>query len=103
MQTPNTSARPTKGQHALTPLNLDAVDVEQLARTLAAAPQHPQPQFQVDCRTLTCLHTRGISYVVSQLLLLRRSGVVIWLSNVSPVLARCLRVLGLELLLPTLP
>jgi anti-anti-sigma regulatory factor len=78
------------------PVNLDRDDANQLARYLARQPRHTRPQFVVDCGTLKCLRTLGVSHVVSQLLVLHRSGASIWLRNVDPVLKRCLHVLRLE-------
>ncbi|TGE08132.1 STAS domain-containing protein [Hymenobacter fodinae] len=81
---------------SLTPLDLDRVDAIQVIRTLAQQPGQTRPQFVVDCGSLQCLRAMGVSYVVSQLLLLHQSGSGVWLRNVSPVLKRCLKVLRLN-------
>jgi anti-anti-sigma regulatory factor len=101
MSTAQPTTAPNRAVSSLIPLELDTQDVRQLARALAAHPQQPQPQFLVDCAHLKALHTRGVSHVVSQLLAVRRSGAGVWLRNVSPTLARCLRLLQLEPLFPT--
>jgi len=74
-------------------VDLDAVNVKQLAHALG---KHARPQLLVDCDNLRCQRTLGISYVVSQLLLLRQSGASVWLRNVNPVLRRCLHLLQLD-------
>ncbi len=56
------------------------------------------PPLYIDCGTLTCQRTLGVSHVVSQLLLLHRAGARIWLRNVNAPLRRCLRLLRLEAL-----
>jgi anti-anti-sigma regulatory factor len=87
---------PQKQQGAsISSIDLDAVDVKHVAYFLA---QHtaPRPHVAVDCSTLKCLRTLGVSHVVSQLLVLHQSGASIWLLNVDPVLKRCLRLLRLE-------
>lgn len=78
---------------SLITVDLDAVDVEQLAQALAGT---PRVQLLVDCDALRCQRTLGVSHVVSQLLHLRRSGASIWLRNVNPTLRRCLQVLHLN-------
>jgi len=74
-------------------VDLDAVETAQLVHALA---QQPRTQLLIDCDNLRCQRTLGVSHVVSQLLLLRRSGASIWLRNVNPVLRRCLYLLGLD-------
>ncbi|TGD82750.1 hypothetical protein [Hymenobacter wooponensis] len=81
---------------ALTPIDLDTVDAIQAIRTLAQQPEHARSNFLVDCSQLKCLRSLGVSYVVSQLLLLHQSGSGVWLCNVSPVLKRCLKLLRLD-------
>lgn len=78
---------------SLLTVDLDAVDVERLAQALAGK---PRVQLMVDCHTLRCQRTLGVSHVVSQLLQLRRSGASIWLHNVNPTLKRCLQMLHLN-------
>lgn len=89
--------QPSTAPELITPLDLDAVDAHQLARELPSI----RPHYAVDCAQLKALQHHGVSYVISQLLVLRRSGARIWLRNVPPALARCLRLLGLEQLFPT--
>ena len=48
-----------------------------------------------------CQRTLGVNHVVSQLLMLRKAGAVIWLRNVNATLARCLDVLQLNALFRT--
>ena len=66
-----------------------------LARALLKGPQHPRPQFFIDCSNLVCQRTLGVSHVVSQLLLLRQAGASVWLRNVNAPLRRCLQLLQL--------
>ena len=98
--TPLTSA-PT---HAETPIftsvDLDTVDARQLGHVLARHPDQPRPQFLVDCGSLKCLRTLGVSYVVSQLLVLRQYGASIWLRNPHPSLQHSLKILHLTRLFP---
>ncbi|NML67238.1 hypothetical protein HHL22_18695 [Hymenobacter sp. RP-2-7] len=57
---------------------------------------HPGPASQtlhLDCCAAPYRHTLGVCHQVSQLLLLRRAGVAVWLHQANPVLRRCLRVL----------
>jgi anti-anti-sigma regulatory factor len=77
----------------LFPINLDTEDAKQLARYLARQPKHTWPQLLVDCSTLKCLRTLGVSHVLSQLLVLHQSGASIRLRNADPVLKRCLNLL----------
>jgi anti-anti-sigma regulatory factor len=51
---------------------------------------------RVDCQSLWCLRTHGVSHFVSQLLTIRQSGVEVRLYNVGPVLRRMLALLRLE-------
>lgn len=81
-------------------IDLDARDVIQRVRALKSCPEQPQPQVLIDCGTLKCQRTLGVSHVISQLLLLRHSGAQVWLRNVNPVLRRCLHMLHLEQLFP---
>lgn len=97
MRAPPSFASPHQNASpALTSINLDAVDAQQLARTLAQAAGRPRPQLLIDCGQLQCRRTLGVSHVVSQLLVLRRSGADIWLRNVDPVLHHCLHLLRLD-------
>lgn len=96
----NTSSPSTSTAHpqqaATLCVNLDTQDAQQLARSLAQQPAQARPRIEVDCSTLKCLHTLGVSHVISQLLLLRQSSAGIWLRNANPTLKRCLRLLQLE-------
>ncbi|MGI4760195.1 MAG: hypothetical protein ACRYF0_05785 [Janthinobacterium lividum] len=56
------------------------------------------PPLSIDCSRLVCQRTLGVSHVVSQLLLLHRTGARIWLRNVNAPLRRCLHLLRLEAL-----
>jgi len=80
----------------VTTIDLDAVDVKHVAYFLAQHTETLRPQIVVDCSTLKCLRTLGVSHVISQLLVLHQSGASIWLRNVDPILKRCLRLLRLE-------
>jgi anti-anti-sigma regulatory factor len=73
-------------------LNLDEPNAVLRARVqpLAALALH------IDCARLTCQRTLGVGYVVSQLLLLHRTGARVWLRNVNAPLRRCLHLLGLN-------
>jgi anti-anti-sigma regulatory factor len=75
----------------LVPVDLDTKDAVLWAQTL---PQ--DSQLSIDCGRLRCQRTLGVGYVVSQLLLLRRTGANIWLQNVNGPLRRCLSLLQLE-------
>ncbi|RTQ46852.1 STAS domain-containing protein [Hymenobacter gummosus] len=80
-----------------TPVDLDLVDAQQLARELRQQPASPhRPQLLIDCSQLQSLHTLGVSHVISQLLTLHRAGADIWLRNASPLLRRCLQLLKLN-------
>lgn len=56
------------------------------------------PPLYIDCSSLVCQRTLGVSHVVSQLLTLHRAGARIWLRNVNAPLRRCLHLLRLEAL-----
>jgi hypothetical protein len=75
---------------ALAHVDLDQADAVQWARAL---PQ--SAALHVDCGRLKCQRTLGVAHVVSQLLLLRRAGVTVWLRNANAPLRYCLRVLNL--------
>jgi anti-anti-sigma regulatory factor len=95
---PNTQV-PASDQ--LATVDLDAIDATQLARSLQGSPHHPE--LLVDCGRLKCLHTLGVSHVVSQLLVLHQAGANIWLRNVNPTLRRCLELLKVSHLFRALP
>lgn len=50
----------------------------------------------IDCSRLVCQRTLGVGHVVSQLLLLHRTGANIWLRNVNAPLRRALQLLQLN-------
>lgn len=77
---------------SFTPVDLDKVETTYLLHDLA------QRQLLVDCSHLRCLRHLGVSYVVSQLLMLHQSGARVFLCNVDPLLHRCLRLLRLDTL-----
>ncbi|GAB2793895.1 anti-anti-sigma regulatory factor [Hymenobacter luteus] len=89
------------GAHGFTAVNLDSMTATQVAGTLPGRGPQPRPRLLIDCGTLQCLRTLGVSYVVSELLVLRKAGADVWLHNVGPVLARCLHLLQLSRLFPT--
>ena len=72
-------------------INLDEPNAVLRARTqpLGALAVH------IDCARLTCQRTLGVGHVVSQLLLLHRTGAHVWLRNVNEPLRRCLRLVCL--------
>jgi len=72
-------------------VSLDEATTAQLTQTLPRSiPLH------IDCSQLTSQRTLGVGHVVSQLLLLHRTGVSIWLRNVNAPLRRCLQLLRLS-------
>jgi anti-anti-sigma regulatory factor len=87
-------AKPAPAPH-ITALNLDEVDAVHWARTLALNPTQPRPQLHIDCSSLKCQRTLGVSHVISQLLLLHKTGASIWLANVNAPLRRCLQLVQL--------
>lgn len=89
--------------HAFRTIDLDAVPATQAARTLARGALQPRPRLLIDCRHLKCLRSLGVSHVVSELLVLHNAGADVWLQNVDPVLARCLRLLQLDRLFRMAP
>ena len=72
-------------------VSLDEVNPLQLAQKL---PRHLP--LHIDCGRLVSQRTLGVGHVVSQLLLLHRTGVSIWLRNVNAPLRRCLQLLRLS-------
>ena len=83
---------------SFTPVDLDKVEATQFLHDLAQNSDMAPPRLLIDCSRLQCLRHRGVSYVVSQLLVLHRSGAHVFLSNVDPLLQRCLRLLRLDTL-----
>ena len=77
-------------------VDLNTTDPVDLARQLVQTQPGSQPQLLIDCHRLKCLHTLGVSYLASQLLLARQAGAHILLYNVGPVLERALRLLRLD-------
>ncbi|MFD1871112.1 hypothetical protein [Hymenobacter bucti] len=82
------------------PVDLDEVEATTLLRDLASRPGLAPPHLLVDCTHLRCLRQLGVSHVVSQLLVLHQGGARVFLSNVDPLLHRCLRLLQLDTLFP---
>ncbi|UOG73329.1 hypothetical protein MTX78_14475 [Hymenobacter tibetensis] len=74
------------------PVNLAVVDAAHLVRILGPL----STPLLVDCGALPSQRTQGICFLVSQLLILRRSGATVWLRNASPVLRHCLQDLKLS-------
>lgn len=85
--------------HELHPIDLDAQDARQILTTLAA---DATPHVVVECATLQSLRTRGVSHVISQLLILHQAGARVFLRNCPLVLQRCLHLLRLQQLFPLL-
>jgi anti-anti-sigma regulatory factor len=84
-------------------VDFDQVDTVQLATRLFRSDPRQRPQFLIDCHHLACLRTRGVSYLVSQLLLTKRAGADLLLYNVDAVLGKALRVLQLHRVFQILP
>ena len=78
------------------PVDINTTDPVQLARRLHATDPNQRPCLLIDCQRLRCLRTRGVSFLVSQLLLTRAAGADVHLYNVGPVLERALRLLRLD-------
>ncbi|MGI4869670.1 MAG: hypothetical protein ACRYFX_00675 [Janthinobacterium lividum] len=83
---------------SFTPVDLDEAEATSLVHDLAQGPEMPPAQLLIDCAHLRCLRQLGVSYVVSQLLVLHQSGARVFLCNVDPLLHRCLRLLRLDAL-----
>lgn len=81
---------------AITTIDLDAKNAKQWINTLTKQQALSGLQLVVDCATLKCLRTMGVSHVISQLLVLHKSGTTVWLRNVDPLLHRCLHLLRLH-------
>jgi anti-anti-sigma regulatory factor len=77
-------------------IDLDARNASQWISSLAHQAPEPSPHLVVDCASLKCLRTLGVSHVISQLLVLHKSGAIVWLRNVDPLLHRCLHLLRLH-------
>ncbi|MDB5267290.1 MAG: hypothetical protein JWP58_330 [Hymenobacter sp.] len=75
-------------------LNLDEPNAVLRARALAFS--LGTSSLHIDCSQLACQRALGVGYVVSQLLLLHRAGVRVWLRNVNAPLRRCLDLLRLN-------
>jgi len=71
-----------------------SLDNAEAVQRICALPKCPP--LYIDCGSLVCQRTLGVSHVVSQLLLLHRAGARIWLRNVNAPLRRCLHLLQLE-------
>ncbi|SHK66821.1 STAS domain-containing protein [Hymenobacter psychrotolerans] len=86
-------------------VDVNLTDPVQLARRLssAATDDNGRPCLLIDCQRLGCLRTRGVSFLVSQLLLTRAAGADVLLYHVGPVLERALRLLHLDQLFQLWP
>lgn len=73
-------------------MSLAPVGAAQLARLLLQY----HPQLLIDYMAQPCRQQLGVCYFISRLLLLRQRRAIVWLSNVDPLLRRCLQRLGLE-------
>ncbi|MFD1873049.1 hypothetical protein [Hymenobacter bucti] len=91
-----TTLSPPAALASFTLVNLDEVEATFVVRDLGL----DAPQLLIDCSRLRCLRQLGVSYVVSQLLVLHQGGARVFLVNVDPVLHRCLRLLRLDTLFP---
>ncbi|GAA4376909.1 STAS domain-containing protein [Hymenobacter koreensis] len=91
---------PPPSSARLIPVNFNAIEPVELARSLAQDPdiQRKPLYVLIDCQHLTCLRTRGVCHFFSQLLLMRRAGVEVVLDNVNGLLARMLRLCRLDTL-----
>lgn len=77
-------------------VDLNATDPVELARRLHRTNASQRACLLIDCQSLRCLRTRGVSFLASQLLSTRAAGADIVLYNVGPVLYRALRLLNLH-------
>lgn len=77
-------------------VDFDHIDAVQLADRLYHSDTRQRPQFLIDCRRLACLRTRGVNFLVSQLLLTKRAGADLLLYNVDAALSKTLRLLQLD-------
>jgi anti-anti-sigma factor len=84
-------------------VDVNVTDPIQLARRLHAATPDQRPRLLIDCQQLRCLRTRGVSYLVSQLLLTRAVGADVLLYNVAPTLERMFHLLRLHRLFTIWP
>jgi anti-anti-sigma regulatory factor len=84
-------------------VDFDHTDLVQLATHLHSSDLRQRPQFLINCHRLACLRTRGVSYLVSQLLLTKRAGADLLLYNVDAVLDKALRLLQLHRVFQILP
>jgi len=84
-------------------IDLNSTDPVQLASRLHQANPERRPQLLIDCQRLDCLRTRGVSHLVSQLLLTKQAGADVLLYNVGSVLVRTLRLLRLQRVFRIIP
>ncbi|QNH63744.1 STAS domain-containing protein [Hymenobacter sediminicola] len=86
-------------------VDVNTADPVQLVRRLnsVATDDTERPCLLINCQQLRCLRTRGVSFLVSQLLLTRAAGADVLLYNVGPVLERVLRLLRLDQLFQLWP
>ena len=98
---PSNFLPPTARTSAFATVDLDDAQALEVARSLQPHPEAGRRHFLIDCGNLVCQRTLGVNHVVSQLLVLRKAGAVIWLRNVNATLGRCLKVLQLNSLFRT--
>lgn len=78
------------------PVTLNLDEPNAVLRARARAFSRGATALYIDCSRLACQRTLGVGYVVSQLLMLHRAGVKVWLRNVNEPLRRCLHLLRLN-------
>ena len=100
----HSSSSPANASRLYT-VDVNTADPVQLARRLnsVATDDSERPCLLIDCQQLRCLRTRGVSFLVSQLLLTRAAGADVLLYNVGPVLERVLRLLRVDQLFQLWP
>jgi anti-anti-sigma regulatory factor len=87
---------PSDASASIYNVDLNATDPVALARRLSQANGSQRACLLIDCQSLRCLRTRGVSFLASQLLATRAAGADIVLYNVGPVLRRAFQLLGLH-------
>jgi anti-anti-sigma regulatory factor len=85
---------PTSSAAVPATINLD--EPNSVLRARARAKSLGLPALHIDCSRLKCQRTLGVGYVISQLLMLHRTGAKVWLRNVNAPLRRCLELLRLN-------
>ncbi|MBC6698544.1 STAS domain-containing protein [Hymenobacter puniceus] len=77
-------------------VDVNLADPVEVVRSLRKRNPTERPNLLIDCQQLRCLRTRGVSFLVSQLLLARAAGAELLLYNVGPTLLRVLQLLQLQ-------